>query len=573
MTPRWMPICLLTTTLAAAPIPVAEERDEKQRGVVVKGFREGRPAADLSSCRVHLVPLEGVYVERSFPCGVPFDVPVDGYRLWVEDEGLISMTLRAGLRSHESPHIGLPLEPAGRVTLPESFPLDAGLDLRLFHFEDAERSRPVHEHWRSRALDQLGAGVPMPIGQTVALLWDRAADQPEALSRPFRVSPGSSRAAPLAVPEHGSQLFLRLERAVLRDVLRDRRSELAVETTAKGRRRFEPELIHQADTTVLAVWYDLPVGEVILHADLDRESLLPQPLTLEEGRVAYANLRLTRRPTIEVRVRGAEPILAEGLEVDVRSLPRERGAAGDQLARAALTRSDQALSFPYLPPVTVDVLLPTSLGTIRQRLDLSDGVDRKVVLDARPIDVEGRVVLGEAAQAATLRFDTLGGDVFEVATEADGVFRLRTVAPLGHVAIAAAGSTAAPYHEYFAAPIRDSGRLDFHLPAGRLEVEVMDSGTGLHIAGAAVHLQSYFAALDEAGEPYPPASPGDVAPHDSVALTHAADPSGYADFRFLRPGRVKAHASAEGYAPHEPILLNMGDGEHLSAKVQLRRIP
>ena len=109
------------------------------------------------------------------------------------------------------------------------------------------------------------------------------------------------------------------------------------------------------------------------------------------------------------------------------------------------------------------------------------------------------------------------------------------------------GEAAAPFIELVHQAVDGPTVLDFHLPANRLAVRVVDAVTGEGIPRARVH----FAEKDPAGE---------ATSSQRTTSVLDANAVGEVDLPPIRLGRVRVSASAEGYERAEALDLEVDEG-------------
>jgi hypothetical protein len=252
----------------------------------------------------HLTRLDDPDVELVFPSGAWFQPPVGRYRARVEGEWQISpYSLVLGFAGRPFRGRGLvatiPVAEAGRVKLSQGERVGPQLVLRLLHAGSfLEGEFPRWEVSRRRSSREVGEGLLMPVGPTIAALWDHERQSYAALSRPFEVKARKTVEAPLERPNGTAHLVAQLQRP--RPAIGAAEYEEEVLLQRKGE-------VHPADLKVsaadriYAVWYDLKPGKAALRAQSEQALLEPTPLELHSGRIERLLAQMKPRPTLGLK--------------------------------------------------------------------------------------------------------------------------------------------------------------------------------------------------------------------------------------------------------------------------------
>ncbi|MCP3957111.1 MAG: hypothetical protein GY719_04600 [bacterium] len=275
-------------------------------------YANGKPAEFFvpDGFEVHLTPAEDPSQELVFPCGTWFQPPPDRYRVWVAGNGLMSpytsmLTYAGGVFKGSGLTAAVPVGEAGRVVLPPDLEAEANIVLRLLHagrYVEAGFAR--RELSRRRPADQIGEGVLMPAGPTVAALWDEQTGRYTALTVPFDVLAGEIVVAPLERPKGVAQAIVQLQRHKKAD--RETGYDVQMSVTIDGVAR-TPDLKVPTSKIVYALWYSLPPGEAEISAQSSSMVLTPQKLNLGAGEITRFVGRLEPWPDLD-----PEPAWTEG---------------------------------------------------------------------------------------------------------------------------------------------------------------------------------------------------------------------------------------------------------------------
>ncbi|MCG8462485.1 MAG: carboxypeptidase-like regulatory domain-containing protein, partial [Holophagales bacterium] len=502
---------------------------------------------DLEDCEVHLVPVEDRSVERVHPCAAWFLEDAGRYEYWIEAGDLISPFARMVIYNRR-PFVerGLPgataVGPAGRVLVATDIDLASGgpFELRLVHAGDYLLGGMLQRELSRRTpLRNVGSGVLMPAGPTLAALWDRRRNRYVALSRLFRVSPSKVVETPLRSPKDRSYLLAQ----ILRRELTVRIEEAALEIgLASGGRVISPDAVVHSSTRILAVWYDLPPGPAELRAMGPRDTLEPVSLDLDEGAIERVVAQLEPLPSLDVELDLPSSLRNSELFLGVR-----RPGAEEWWEYRALAEDAWTEAFPSVPRGVLEVVLVSPWGQFRSEVDLRAAEEGFLRLAPELIEVKGTVYSGEDTHAAELAFASTRKGSISVATDEEGDFEVLSLEPLRSVSIHLEGVDAAPYVEYFIPePIRASAQRDFRVPDQVIRTRVIDSTTGQGISGARIVARNRFLPEDGSYE-------------QSVVQQVETDSEGLARLPPARPGDLELRATAPGYLrPTEPRVVEIG---------------
>jgi hypothetical protein len=251
----------------------------------------------------HLTRLDDPDVDLVHPCGAWFQPPPGRYRARVEGNWQISpYSVVLGFAGRPFRNRGLvatiPVADGGRVTLPKRAPVGPQLVLRLLHAGSyLEGEFPRWEVSRRAPSREVGEGLLMPVGPTIAALWDNESQSYTELSRPFEVKGHQTVEAPLERPEGVAHFVAQLQRQA--SATADYGDEVSLQRAGK---RIPPHLKVSAADRVYAVWYDLAPGMAELRAESERAFLEPTPVELHSGKIERLIVEMRPRPTLDFKV-------------------------------------------------------------------------------------------------------------------------------------------------------------------------------------------------------------------------------------------------------------------------------
>lgn len=270
--------------------------------VVGKRFKPIPP----TGLRGHLVDITDPDVEFVFPASESYFPPAGIYRAWASGEWQISpfsMVLSYGARPGSRLQVAVPMGPAGRVILPAKAPSSEHLVLRLLHAGEYRAADvPTAELTRRVPSLAIGEGVLMPVGTTMAVLWNERTSGYVALTRPFEVLPRQRVVAPLEEPTDKAFLVVQLLRQKVVASAHNYDSDVVLRI---GESEVSPTLVVATNSRIYAFWFDLPPGEATLEAGSESSSLEPESIHLQAGEISRVLSRL--QPALDLDAKFPSP--------------------------------------------------------------------------------------------------------------------------------------------------------------------------------------------------------------------------------------------------------------------------
>lgn len=216
--------------------------------------------------------------------------PPDRYLYWAEKDWQISPHAKrlvyAGGPFEGRGLVGAaPIGPGGRVRLPDGFANSADFQLRLIHAGVHEVDGLLRNPISHRvALAAVGEGMLMPVGPTLASVYNTRTSRVEWLSRPFEVRHRETVSAALEKPA-ADRAFLLVQLVRHKLAVRSEDDTVRLRLSIGGTERKPDARIALADG-IYGVWYDLaPIPVTILAegADSTRRSN-PLPFACRRAR-------------------------------------------------------------------------------------------------------------------------------------------------------------------------------------------------------------------------------------------------------------------------------------------------
>lgn len=287
-----------------------------------------RPLETAEGCEAHLVPLDDLDRELTYPCGKWFALLSSGrYHHWLETSDRITPTmgfLYYGRRPFEGMGMAslVPVAPAGRVVIPRDRSLPDPEGLRLVSIES-------RYGWGDRVFDRRVSAanahtpVQMPEGRILVGRFDRKTSDASALSKPIDVAPGHLvEVWPL--PPTESDVLLVLTKPPQLQVSKPSTVRLSLD----GNRA--PDVLLNGFDRILAVWYGVAARHATISMQSDAAFWPAREIDLTRGKVTTIRATVQKLPSAHVSVTVPPGVtLSEKLRLDVRR-PSEKGAAAER---------------------------------------------------------------------------------------------------------------------------------------------------------------------------------------------------------------------------------------------------
>lgn len=517
------------------------------------GIRDGKwerllPAEE---CDVHIIPVADRDRELTRPCGRWFLLPEGRYRFWVEKDTWISND--PGLFTYTpAPFDGqgmgsvVPLVPAGRVTLAPTVRLDPNTGVRILRVDRGTGGWPHRAFDRRVAPEHVRTGVLMPAGKAVVGVFDRRTDDAVALSPPITVEQGKTAVGVPEPPAEGSDVLLVLDRPRLRSSWEQDEVTVTLDQRA-------PDVFLSAADRVFAVWYRIKQDTARLELQSRTLSFDAREVKLLPGRVVTIRGKLGVRPRVSVSIHGPR----DSLEHEPLTLEARRSGEKRPL-RSLSVRPGETHILESLPSESLDIALQIGPWDIRERVDLSRGVDEFVTFTLQPIVLSGTVYYGrDPAPHAEIAFELHRGFARATADET-GAYRLTLWQPRGDyfAQIRIPGQKHQPFLDGFLLVERDT-TIDFHVPRTDYVVRVTNAKTGIPVKDAEV------IAFNRWSDP----STGEK----RVSQATISDDRGEARLQPLRPGELSLLIKAAGFVsgkPQDRVVASVEASERIDVHLQ-----
>jgi hypothetical protein len=439
--------------------------------------------------------------------------------------------------------IVMPIGAGGRVMLAPDVAVPDGREVSLLNFDSCCRVT-LGVPFTRRLADEatLHRGVMMPAGRVFAGIFDRRTRDAIAIARPVVVEADKVATATPRPPAAGlSDVFVSLGRPRIR-LSRD---EDRVALTLNGK---TPDMLFDGDDRIYAAWFGVKRGAASFAATSKTLRLPARTLKMVSGRVTTIREELKTLPSVRVSLlTPADAFGDEPLSVDV--MPPSTA----QPIRTAAIRAGEETLLEALPAEPLDLVLRVGPWRLRQSVDLTSGVDERVIFDPHPIIVSGEVFYGhERAANAEVAFEA---DEGFVKSRADGEGRYRLTLWRGddawtaHVSIPERSGP--PFVDGFL-QINESRTIDFRVPHTSYRVRVVDAVSGRGIAGASVGATNVFLRSSDEGEM-------------TLLQKAVAEDDGLAHLPPLREGTIDVQARADGYVDSGKVHATVDDEESSSA--------
>lgn len=545
-----LPIALTAALLAGAiqlPDPTKGLIDGKV-AVLVWPRLDGELIEPVD-CSAHLIPRSNQDAELLYRCGTWFQPPPDDYRVWIEQQNLIS-PVQTLLSYHGGPFqerglaAVLDVVPGGNVQLPAEIALAEGNQLRLLHLDSHLRLGTLGRAFERRVTGaNAHRAIPMPAGRMIAAITDRDGNA-VALSRPIEVREQRTAAMKPAPPQSGSDVLVVLTRA--RTASKEHPDEVQP-TLQSDHRTIAPDVFVSSADRFYAIWYGVEAPRATLQLTSATMALPAEELKLRPGTVTTLRRTLEVLPSVDISIHAPSGAF-EGLErsIDVTGPDRRL------VRRLAVKANDARVESLPAQPLRIQV----TIGSWRffREVDLSSYEDRDVVFDLQPIILTGTAYRGRDPVAGTVRFynapewvstTTDGGGQYQVTLWEPGMYA---------VEIAVRDDRSPPYRDYFV-DVPRSDTHDFHIPDSHYSVNVTNAQSGQAVAGAEVIVTNTYVE----GGPEKTTSQGSFAGEDGRAFLPP-----------LRPGSAKILVRARNYQEATLTVPIADDDEPHALDVALR---
>lgn len=534
-----MPIALLTALVLAGAIQLPDP---------TKGVIDGKVAVlvwprlageliEPVDCSAHLVPRSNQDKELLYRCGTWFQPPPDDYRVWVEQQNLISpvqtlLSYHGGAFQERGLAAVLDVVPGGNVQLAADVALAEGHQLRLLHLDSHLRLGTLGRAFERRVVGANARRViRMPAGRMIAAITDRDGNA-VALSRPMDVREQRTIAMKPTPPQSGSDVLLVLTRA--RTATKEHPDDVQP-TLQWEQHTVAPDVFVSSADRFYAVWYGVQTPRATFQLTSATMALPAEELKLRPGTVATLRRTLKILPSVDISIHAPSGAF-EGLERSIDVTGPDR-----QLVRHLAIKTEEA-RVESLPAQPLRIQMTIGSWHFLREVDLSSYEDREVVFDLQPITLTGTVYRGHDPVAGTIRFYN-APEWVSTTTDAGGHYQMTLWEPgMYAVEITVHDDRAAPYRDYFV-DVPRSDTHDFHIPDSHYTATVTNAQTGRPVAGAEVIVTNTYV---EGGS------------EKTTAQGSFADEHGLAFLPPLRSGSAKLLVRARSYQ-EASLTIPIGD--------------
>lgn len=517
------------------PDPATGEIDGKQ--AVLLWPADGR----VIGCQATLVSESDPDTEIHHACGKWFVPPLGKYKVWIEGPSSITPApVKLIYTSHEFRGKGMmaviPRTAAGEIGLRAPFP---GTSLRLLNLDSFASGHGVAPAFDRRTSGENVRPVRMPTGRVLVGVFDRDSGDAVALAPPVDVTTGRVAYAEPALPKRGTDVLVVLNRPRVR--ARSDAEVVSLQLHVDGEHE-SPAVFADSADRVYAVWYGVEGRRARVVAN-GRELTFPgREFPLRPRRVITVRGRLRALPKLSVEiVSGAE--LPRDVRVQAKRL------SGEILTEVAL--HDTTVDLGHLPAEPVEVVLLSPDIELRQRVDLTNGIDETVQFRPDPLTIHGHLTRGDRGVTGTIAFTLATRKPVTVVTKDDGSYTARLWSA-GTYRIAAAASGAAPF-ELTRHIMRDT-ELSIDLPRANVEIRVVDEKSNTAVAGARIV-----------------ATPGSADAAQAVARAQSAltDEHGTGTLPPINPGMTRISVIATEYLTAERVIYiaDTDDTQHFTVEL------
>ncbi|HVS31436.1 MAG TPA: hypothetical protein VMS98_08265 [Thermoanaerobaculia bacterium] len=449
------------------PDAAAGEIDGKQ--AVLLWPADGR----VIGCRATLVPETDPDAEIHYPCGEWFVPPLGKYKVWIEGPSSISASpTRLTYLSDQFNGKGLmavfETTSAGEIGLRAPWP---GTSLRLLNLDSFASGPLLAPAFDRQASGQNVGPVRMPTGRVLAGVFDNESGDAVALARPVHVIAGGMTYAEPALPARGTDVLVVLDRPNLRE--RRDAEIVALRLDVDGEQK-PPAVFADSSDRMYAVWYGIE-GRRARVVSNGRELTFPgREFLLLPRRVVTVRGQLRPLPKLRVEI-------PPGADLPGDAHVQAKRLSGETLIDVPL--HDTVVDLGHLPAEPIEVVLLSPDIELRQRADLTNGLDETVQFRPVALTIHGRLTRGERGVTGNMAFTLGTRKPVTVATNDEGSYTAR-LWTAGVYRIAATASGTAPF-QLSRHLMRDT-ELNVELPRANVVIEVIDEKKKTAVAGARI---------------------------------------------------------------------------------------
>lgn len=450
------------------PDPAAGEIDGRR--AVLLWPADGR----VIGCQATLVPETDADAETHYPCGEWFVPPVGRYKVWIEGPSSISAApTKLIYVSEQFAGKGMlaifDTTSAGEIGLRKPWP---GTSLRLLNLDSFASGPLLAAAFDRRASGENVRRVRMPTGRVLAGVFDRKSGDAVALARPVDVTAGGMAYAEPALPARGTDVLVALDRPRLRE--RRDAEVVTLQLNVDGKTK-APAVFADSSDRVYAVWYGVEGRRARVVAN-GRELTFPgREFPLLPRRVVTVRGQLQPLPKLRVEI-------APGADLPGDVHVQARRLSGETLIDVPLR--DTVVDLGHLPAEPIEVVLLSPDIELRQRADLTNGVDDTIQFRPQALTIRGRLTRGERGVTGSIAFTLRTRKPLTVATNDDGTYTAK-LWTAGLYRIEATASHTPPALVGMRELASDT-ELNIDLPRPNVVIAVIDGKKKTAVAGAKI---------------------------------------------------------------------------------------
>lgn len=497
---------------------------------------------DVIGCSATLVPQTDPDAEIRYPCGEWFVPALGSYKVWIEGPSSISPApTKLSYNSTVFKGRGLmsvfETTSVGEIGLRAPWP---GTSLHLVNLESFASGPFLGPAFDRRAsADKIGS-VRMPTGRVIAGVFDRKSGDAVALARPVKVTAGGMTYVEPAQPAHGSDVLVVLDRPHVR--AQSNAEVVALQLNVDGQQK-APTVVADSSDRVYAVWYGVEGRRAEAVASGRELTFAGQEFALTPHHVI--TIRGHLRPLPKLRVE-----LAPGADLPADVHVQAKRLSGDTLIDVPLHGT--AVDLGYMPAEDIDVVLLSPDIELRQRADLTKGVDETLEFHPQAVTIHGRLTRADNGVSGKITFTLKTRKPVTVETNDDGTYTARLWVA-GLYRITASLRDTPPYQVGVRELFRDT-ELDVKLPRASVVVEIIDTKTRSAVAGANIIAATGYSETKTTG---------------SGTQTAVTDDRGLAALPAIEPGTMRLFVKAKDYLSADRVLqvADSDDTQHVTVEL------
>lgn len=487
-------MCIIGSSGASSPFDIAAT---PSAGTIVIPVERGKaeavePVDNPEDYSFYLMPFDNQSDTSFFPCGGRVVLPAGRFMLWVEGPNSISSQLETSAppladRPPFLHEFAIEVGPAGRIRIEhdQAFPNQEELEVRLMSVDSHVNGKNLgREFARRESIFSAVSkdGIPMPAGEALAVVFDRARGRYLRLSKPVMIKEGETGVAAVEYPVQGrAALIARLDRPGPVNEVRD----IQPYVIGKDEVKHEPDVVVRSMARIYAIWLGLDPGTAKLAVNSPEFWFETVPVGLFESQITDFSGLLSPRVTLDLEI-----VLPDQNNGNTTVTVHDTLTEEELSTVTVEQRFPVELVFEKLPPHEVMVTVDNGPWLFEAESDLTHG-DQRLLMAPESAEITGQIVVNDEGSPGAVMFLTnKSGRGKEVTsdhqTDRNGLYEAVIFpAQLQPVASVTVG-TSTPMMKWLDMPVNDGDVIDFVFEGKSVGLRIVDSITGSGIPEATI---------------------------------------------------------------------------------------